>query len=262
MKQDQHYIPKFILKKFTNNKTHGFKVFDKKSQTYLTGTKYPKKTMMGKLFYEHSKLQPNEVEDLLSKRESLYAPLIEKILNQEDLKRDDFRTLMEFRHVTHYRSIEFIAFHSHKKSRGKDSWLQRADWRMINGIYGVEEYESNIKLTQLNAIKRTIDGTEPILQMSMLTPVCFAFKSSEKKFIIGDSGSLSFGGELDGVIIIVVSPEWSLMFPRTLNAVEVIKRFKLKVGDPLLVYENAPEDIVDLINQRTKDQAYEYWVET
>lgn len=261
MKQDQHYIPKFILRKFTNDKTHGFRVFDKEIKRFLDGTQYPKKTMIQKLFYEHDKLRPNEVEDLLSKRETVYASLIQKFLDKETLNKQDVRVLMEFRHVTYYRSSEFIAFHNHKKDRGSNSWLQRADWRMINGIYDIKEYDSDIKLSQLNAIKRTIAGTEPILELSLMTPVCFVFESFDKNFIIGDSGSLSFGGEFDGIIIIVISPEYALMFPRMLKALEIMREFNKKIGDPLIIYETAPCDIVGMINERTKDQAYKYWVE-
>jgi hypothetical protein len=262
MKQNQHYIPKFLLKKFTDDKSKGFRVFDKTKESFLSGVKYPKKTMVEKLFYEHNSLKPNEVEDLLSKQETRYSVLINKIINGGDtLTRKDFRTLMEFRHVTHYRSSEFFAFHTHHKNRGDNSWLQRADWRSLNGIYNTDDYEGDMKKSQLNAIKRTIAGTETILKMSLLTPVCVVFELKDKRFVIGDSGSISMGGEFDGVVVIVISPQHALMFPRTLKALEVMKKFNIKNSDPLILYESAPDDVVDIINDRVKEQAYRYWVE-
>ena len=127
MKQDQHYISKFILKKFIDPKTKSFKVFDKKLGRYLSGPKYPKKTMMEKFFYEHDSFLPNEVEDLLASRETIYSPIINKLINEQHITKPEFALLLEFRHVTYYRSSEFIAFHTYQKQRGDNSWLQRAD---------------------------------------------------------------------------------------------------------------------------------------
>ena len=130
---------------------------------------------------------------------------------------------------------------------------------MINGISNTKD---SAKKSQLNAIKRTISGIEPILELSLMTPVCFVFKTLDKRFVIGDNGSLSMGGELDGIIVIVVSPSVALMFPRTLKATEMMKQYSIKLYDCLLVFENIKDDLVDLINDKTKEQTFAYWVET
>lgn len=259
LKEDQHYISKFILKKFVNPKSKSFKVFDKKRSLYLSGPKYPPKTMMKKFFYEHSSFSLNEIEDLLASRETVYAPIIDKLIKGKVITKGEFRSLLEFRHVTYYRSSEFIAFLTYQKQRGENSWLQRADWRMINGITSSED---DAKRSQLSAIKRTIAGTEPILELSVMTPVCFVLKTSNKRFVIGDNGSISLGAELDGLIVIVVSPWVALMFPRTLKATEMMKQHTVKLYDCLLLFEDIKDDVVDLINKRTKEQAYAYWVES
>lgn len=259
MKRSQHYLPRFILKKFIDLKSKSFKVFDIKTNTYLSGPKYPPKTMTKALFYEHDSLKPNEIEDLLASRESIYAPIIDKILLRQSISKDEFAHLLEFRHVTYYRSNEFVAFHSFQTSRGENSWRQRWEWRSFNGSY---ETTFDVKKSQVNAIKRTINGTEPILQLSLLTPVCIALQSSSKKFIIGDSGSLSMGDELKGVVIIVISPYVALLFPRPSAAVEMMKERHLKLSNPLLMYEDCDDELVETINKATRHQAFAHWVES
>lgn len=254
----QHYIPRFLLDKFADPVKKNIKVFDKLHNSYLSGAKYPKKTMMKLLFYEHDSFSKNEIEELLQKRESLYAPLIEKLISGEKLSMNEYALLVEFRHITYYRSNEFIAFHNFQKNRGKNSWIQRWDWRSINGV---SNSKFDAKKSQLNAIKRVIAGTEPIVEISLSTPICFIFKSTENKFIIGDNGSVSAGGELNGVAIIVLSPECAIMFPKLANAAQLIKKYKVKANENKVIYENVGNDTVELVNDLTKEHAFQYWVE-
>jgi hypothetical protein len=113
-KKRQHYIPKVILKKFLENKTY-FNLYNKKYNKFEI--KGVSNSMFNEYFYEHFEFPKNEVEDLLSEREKLYGELIEKIINKEKITLEDFNLLLEFRHVTYYRSNEFHGFHSYKKNK-------------------------------------------------------------------------------------------------------------------------------------------------
>lgn len=254
----QHYIPRFLLDKFIDPDKKNIKVFDKLLNTYLSGPKYPKRTMMKLFFYEHDSFSENEIEELLQKRESLYAPLIEKLIGGEKLSMKEYALLIEFRHITYYRSNEFIAFHNFQKNRGKNSWIQRWDWRSINGV---SNNKFDAKKSQLDAIKRVIAGTEPIVGISLSTPICFVIKSAGNKFIIGDNGSVSIGGELDGEAIIVVSPEFAIKFPKLASALQLMREIKVKSNENTVIYENADNDEVKLINDAIKEHAFQYWVE-
>ena len=256
---NQHYIPKFILNRFVDDpKNNRLRVFDKKKNCYLSGSCTPKKSMVTKLFYEHNDFYPNEIEDLLSKRETKYSPVVTKLINSIPISKNEFNILLEFRHVMYYRSNEFMAFHSYQKNRDDNSWAQRLDWRNINGISSSKD---DTKKSQLKAIKRVIAGTDAILELSMMTPVCFVLHSHGKRFIIGDNGSLSMGSEFDGVVIIVLSPQYAIMFPRLLSAQKIMNELGLSQIEHKILYEEMNDQLVELVNSKTAELTYEYWVD-
>ncbi len=256
---NQHYIPKFILNHFVDEtKKQYIKVFDKKKNCYLSGNCTSKKSMVTKLFYEHQDYCPNEVEDLLWQRETIYSPIITKLIDGVNISKDEFKILLEFRHVTYYRSSEFMAFHSYQKNRGDDSWAQRQDWQNLNSISSSKD---DAKKSQLNAIKNVVAGTDIILELSSMTPICFVLHSSCMRFIVGDNGSLSIGDEFSGVVIIVVSPQYAIMFPKLQRGFEIMNKLGLSRSKHAILYEEVDDQLVELINSRTADAAYSYWVE-
>ncbi|MFA7310022.1 MAG: DUF4238 domain-containing protein, partial [Candidatus Paceibacterota bacterium] len=141
----QHFVPRFILKRFVASDR--FNLFDKRYGKLYQKT--PGRSMYKEYFYEHDNFNPNEVEDLIASRENLYAPIIEKLLAKEKLTLEEHKTLIEFRHITYYRSNEFIGFHTHRKDRGEGSTHQRLDWLRHNGIYSGGNREKDIKQSQL-----------------------------------------------------------------------------------------------------------------
>ena len=257
MKRVQHFIPRFILKRF----------LDKGSLTFFNKGhgKYSKKSSKGSMykeyFYEHDDFNPNEIENLLAERENFYAPVIEKILNHESLTLEEHKILLEFRHTTYYRSNEFVAFHGFKKGRAQNDWMERLDRRTINGIYESENLDKDIKKSQLDAIKSVIARKDSAYSISALTPICFVFTSKNRKFMVSDSGSLYWGSEFDGMVVIVVDPLHAIMFPRLKQALEIMKNRQYTNKESNVIYENAPDDIVDMINDRVLKGSFEYYID-
>lgn len=256
MKRVQHFIPKFILKKFISDKWK-FKIFDKRDDRY----KSPSDTMYKERFYEHDDFKPNEIEDLLATRENFYAPVIEKLINKIPLNLEEHKILLEFRHTTYYRSNEFVNFHTYKNGRGNADWEQRHDWRSIMGIFNSKDLENDIKKSRLKAIQLVINGTDPVYEISLLTPLCFVFTSRCKKFIVSDSGSLCRGNEFDGMVIIVLSPIHAVMFPRLKTALEIMTKKGVSKNESTVIYEDATEELVDLINEMAIKSSSEYYID-
>lgn len=263
----QHYIPRFLLRRFLSPKS--FRIYNKETGTY--SNKGASNSMVKSLFYEHDKFNPNEIENLLQKRETVYAPIIAKLIKGEEITIKEYDILLEFRHVSHYRSHEFFAFHTYQKRRGDSSYEQRHDWKSMHGLYGPrsqEQLESDIKLSQLKAIKSVIANDEGwgniIRKVSGYTPICLVYESKGTKFIIGDSGSLTIGGELEGITWIVISPTKVLAFPRGSSAIKFIEHLtklngKMKV--PIIINYKLPEESVILLNEQLKHISFQYYVD-
>lgn len=191
---------------------------------------------------------------------------IRKIMDSKEISKEEFNILLEFRHVSYYRSNEVNGFYGFRTSRGPDDWMDRWDWRSLNGITG-PDYEKQHKLAQLKAIKSVIANDEGlgnvIRKLSRMTPICFVFTSKGKKFIIGDNGSLSLGGELDGVVIIVLSPDHALMFPKITKACEVMAKYGMKLNEEQhrIIYEDIDDEGVDVVNNKMIARSFEYYVD-
>lgn len=258
-KRIQHFIPRFILKKFLENGAFSFKLFDKRYGKF--SNKNPRGSMYKEYFYEHDDLGSNEIEDLLAGREGIYAPIIEKLINKVPITLEEHKTLLEFRHVTYYRSNEFIGFHNYQKRRGGNDWMQRLDWKSLNGIYNSDNYEKDIKKSQLRSIKAVIERKDPVYCMSSLTPICFLYTSKNKKFMVSDSGSLCWGDEFRGMVIIVLSPSHAVMFPRLKNAIKIMEKLKVNNQKSTVIYEDLSEEEVDDINTHVLRNSFEYYID-
>lgn len=253
----QHFVPRFILKKFLDSGK--FKFFDKRYKKFLS--KNAKGSMYKEYFYEHDEFNPNELEDLLKSREDIYAPIIEKLIAKESLTLEEHKTLIEFRHITYYRSNEFIGFHTYKKDRGYGSAPQREDWRRINAIFDLGNIEKDIKKSQLRAIKDVINKKDSAYQLSSLVPICIVAIASDKKFGIGDNGSISIGEEFDGITIIVISPYNALIFPKTRSALEFMKVLKVSNQQSTVIYAKQSNTFVEAVNRCIFNRAFEYYVD-
>ncbi|MBI4087848.1 DUF4238 domain-containing protein [Candidatus Kaiserbacteria bacterium] len=253
----QHFIPRFILKRFLSSGDINF--FDKRYKKFLSKT--PKGSMYKEYFYEHDDFSPNEIEDLLASRENIYSPIIDKVLAGEKLTFDDYKILIEFRHITYYRSNEFMGFHTYKKDRGEGSSHQRLEWLRINGIYESKDVEKDIKRSQLKAIQNVISGQDAAYQMSIRTPLCFVLTSADTKFAIGDNGSISMGEEFEGFTVITISPSHAIAFPRTATAIELMKGMGISGQESTVEYQEIDNELVGLINKRVRDHAFEYYVD-
>ncbi len=217
--------------------------------------------MYKEYFYEHDDFNPNEVEDLLASREGIYAPIIEKIISRQELTLKEHRTLIEFRHITYYRSNEFIGFHTYKKNRGERSSDQRLDWLRINGIFGSDITDKNIKRSQLKAIQSVISKKDSAYQISSVTPICLVAIAKDRKFVIGDNGSISMGDEFEGMTVIVISPTHALAFPRASTALELMKKIGVTSQTSTIVRLEIDNDLVDTLNERIVDNAFEYYID-
>jgi len=217
--------------------------------------------MYKEYFYEHNDFNLNEVEDLIASREHLYAPIIEKLIARKELTLEEHKTLIEFRHITYYRSNEFIGFHTHRKDRGEGSSQQRLDWLRLNGIYGGGDREKDIKRSQLKAIQDVINRKDAAYRMSSLTPFCYAAAARDKKFAIGDNGSISMGEEFDGVTIIVISPDYALVFPKARTALEIMEKTGVTAEQSTVKYLQVGDEYVEPINRRILDRAFEYYID-
>ena len=257
IKRVQHFIHQFILKKFLLPKGR-FELFDKRYNKSLP--KDPGGSMFKEYFYEHDDFNPNEIEDLLALRENFYAPVIEKIINKKPLTIEEHSVLLEFRHTTYYRSNEFIGFHNYEKRRSENDWIERWDWKSINGIYNSKDFEKDIKKSQLRSIKSVIDRTDPVYYISSLTPICFLFTSTGKKFMVSDSGSLCGGNEFDGMVAIVLSPNHVIVFPRVKNALKIIEKLGFNNKKSNIIHENADDKFVNLINNKVIENSFEYYI--
>lgn len=217
--------------------------------------------MYGEYFYEHDDFNPNEIEDLLKTRETIYAPLVDKIISKGKLTLQEHETLIEFRHVTYYRSNEFVGFHTYKKDRGGGGSDQRSDWRRINGIFELGNLEEDIKRSQLRAIQDVINRKDAAYQMSALTPICIVYTASDRKFAIGDNGSISIGEEFDGVAVIVISPSHALIFPKARTALELMGKVGATNQVSTIEYREIDNDFVDIINRCVCERAFEYYID-
>lgn len=271
----QHYISKYILRNFTdedNKLPIKYVEYDAKNQKKgVSGWMYEE------YFYEHEDYKENEIEKLLGKRETLYKGILDKILAKPTcLTIEEYDLLLEFRHVTYYRASEFRAFHNFKKTRSKDSdWRTRLDWNMLHG-YSLKKNDDMIK-SQLDAIQSVIGNDDnignSIRKMSMLIPIYTLVDAtdSEIKFNISDCGSITFGGEFDGMTVVVISPDYAICFPRPLLAIElctkILKR-KPIIGDwtvaPQINFtvEQLGEKFVENVNKAYKQNAYKYIVDS
>lgn len=254
----QHFIPRFILKKFLENSASSFKFFNKINGKF--SNKNPKGSMYKECFYEHNDFSPNEIEDLLAVRENYYAKVVEKLINKKLLTLEEHKILLEFRHTTYYRSNEFIGFHNYEKRRGENDWMERWDWKSLNGIYNSKDLEKDIKKSQLRSIKSVIDRKDPVYYISSLTPICFLFTSTGKKFMVSDSGSLCWGDEFDGMVVIVLSPIHAVMFPRIKKALVLMEKLGVNNKKSNVIYENADEELIDLINNKVLKSSFEYYI--
>ena len=252
----QHFIPQFILRKFL--KSTSFKLFDKKINKVLD--KGASNSMFKKYFYEHKNFHPNEIEDLLAIRENYYAEVVEKLINKKPLTLAEHEILLEFRHTTYYRSNEFIGFHNYEKRRGENDWMERWDWKSLNGIYNSKDFKNDIKKSQLRSIKSVIDRKDPVYYISSLTPICFLFTSINEKFMVSDSGSLCWGDEFDGMVIIVLSPIHAVMFPRLKKALALMEKLGINNKKSNVIYEIADEELIDLINKKVLKSSFEYYI--
>ncbi len=253
----QHFIPRFILRRFTN-KQGKTNFVDKR---YGSKGKAPDGAMYKDFFYEHDDFNPNEIEDLLASRENIYAPIIEKILSYKTLTIDEHKILIEFRHTTYYRSNEFFGFHRFQKRRGENDWMERWDWKSINGLYSSDDWDKDIKKSQLRAIKSVISGDDAAYSVSLWTPICFLFTSKGKKFMVSDSGSLCRGDEMNGIVIIVLSPLHAIMFPRTIKAVELMEKLRVKNDQSTIIFEDISDKDVDIINKMVLEDSFEYYID-
>lgn len=258
MKRVQHFIPRFILEKFILN-DKPFKLVDKRYKK--PKNKFPGSAMFKEYFYEHDDLRPNEVEDLLGKRETVYAPIIKKIIDRVSLTIEEHKTLLEFRHTIYYRSNEFCAFHAFKKRRCEGDWVERQDWRFLNGIFSSDNLDDDIKKSQLKAIKAVISREDAVFHMSSLTLLCFVFKTKGKKFIVSDSGSLCWGNEFKGMVVIVISPECAIMFPRLESALEIIKKTGIDKKKSTISYIDIDDNLVNAINKKAVRSSFEYYID-
>jgi len=256
-KKYQHLIPKFVLRLFLNTKS--YQLYDVKSRTFIT--KGASNSMGKDHFYEHADYETNEIEDLLAERENKYAPLLKKIMTGETISEDEYRLLVEFRHVSYYRSNEFLDFHNFRKNRGDDSWIQRQDWRMINGVYSPQT-KADIQKTQLKAIQNVINGTDEAFLLSLMTPLCFLYRTRGLKFILSDTGSIGLGDDqFNGVVVIVISPSFALGFPRTTTAIGAIKELGLTSSRNHIIKSDAPDELVEIVNNASIQRSYEFYID-
>lgn len=221
--------------------------------------------MVKEWFYEHKSLPKNEVENLLSKREGFYREVTEKLIRGEKLNEKEYSILIEFRHVTYYRSNEFIGFHDFRKSHGNEDYLARGDWRSINGFSFFKPLsQDELKQTQIRAIQSVIKGTDAAFSMSLMTKICFVYISKNKKFFLGDSGSIGSGeDEFNGMVFLVISPHHIVGFPRTLSAAKILAEMKIGINNktPVIVFPKVDDDLVDSLNSKIANAAFEYYID-
>jgi hypothetical protein len=259
--KNQHYISEFILRRFLNGTN--FQLFDKTKNTFLT--KGASNSMAKKWFYEHKSLPANKIEKLLAQRENLYKKVTEKLIKGEKLNNDDYTVLIEFRHVTYYRSNEFIGFHDFRKSHDDKDYLERGDWRSVNGFSFFKPLiPDELKQTQIRAIQSVIKGSDAAFSLSLMTKICFVYTSTNKKFFLGDSGSIGSGeDEFNGAVFLVISPHHLVGFPRTLTAAKILTKMKIGINNknPIVLFLKVDDDLVDSLNLKIADTAFEYYID-
>jgi|GEM_PF-2236727 len=259
--KNQHYIPQFILRRFLNGTS--FQLFDKTKNKFLP--KGASNSMAKDWFYEHKSLPKNTIEKLLAQRENLYKKVTDKLIKGEKLNEKEYAVLVEFRHVTYYRSNEFIGFHDFRKSHGNEDYLARGDWRSVNGFSFFKPLtQDELKQTQIRAIQAVIKGNDAAFSLSLMIKICFVFKSSNKKFLLGDSGSLCLGeNEFNGMVFLVISPRHIIGFPRINTAAEMLAEAKIGINNkiPICSFPKVDDDLVGTLNSKIADAAYEYYVD-
>lgn len=259
--KNQHYIPKFILKRFLNGTS--FQLFDKTKSKFLP--KGASNSMAKNWFYEHKSLPKNTIENLLAKRENLYKGVTEKLIKGEKLDQKEYSILVEFRHVTYYRSNEFIGFHDQRKNNSSEDYLARGDWRSINGFSFFKPLtQEELKQTQIRAVQSVIKGTDAAFSLSLMTKICFVYISTDKKFLLGDNGSLGLGeDQFNGMVFLVISPYHAVGFPRLLTATKILTENKTEINNktPIIRFPKVDNDLVDSLNSKIADAAFEYYVD-
>ena len=254
----QHYIPQFILRSFLVGTSL-------KLVSIRTGNRYYRgasNSMFSDWFYEHRSLPVNHIENTLASRETHYAEVINHLVSNHTMSMEEYRILIEFRHVHYYRSREFYAFFTFQMNRGANSWRQRADWRMINGVYTIQSDE-DVKLTQLRAIQSVIEHRDEAYQLNIMIPICFLLHTAGKKFILPDCGSISRtdDNELNGLTSIVIRPDYLLVFPRFGWATNLVEQIRPQ-SYPHIICSEVDDDYVEQYNQQSIESSYEFYVQS
>ena len=78
--------------------------------------------------------------------------------------------------------------------------------------------------------------------------------------MVSDSGSLCWGNEFNGMVIIVLSPIHAIVFLKLEQSLELMKKMKFTNLKSNILYEDISEDIVDIINNRVVESSFEYYI--
>jgi hypothetical protein len=85
--------------------------------------------------------------------------------------------------------------------------------------------------------------------------------TNDRKFVIGDSGSITPGDELTGVVVIVISPHRAIIFPKISRATELMTAKGVTNQESTIIYTRVDNDYVDCMNSRIIESAFEYYID-
>jgi hypothetical protein len=128
----QHYVSRFILKNFANEKDQVYESLVDRRKVYLTNIN---QSMCEKFVYEHSEIEKNSLEKTFSEMESFVAPKIEGIIKVlegdfydiEDIK-NKIKEIMSELIIFYYRSgavLHEMSFQKENKDQQLFSLLKQ-----------------------------------------------------------------------------------------------------------------------------------------
>lgn len=240
----QHYVPQFILKKFSKNKNKIY-VFDKKQNRSFTSN--VKDTGHENNFYEEELLgYKNNTEFKLTELETSVSPVIEKIIKNgsiKDLEKLEHELLCLFSTVQMLRTNhtrEFLDFFNETLTKRITEWGYDPNVDIENYTPPSEIELKSSAIDILNTLPGSLVGDFLNKQLLLMeAPQGHTFYSSDNPIVKHNhfprEGRGNFGLGLKGIeIYFPISPRYCLSFLCSETAQDIVAKAKIFKAKKLL----------------------------
>lgn len=204
----QHYIPRGILKHFSDNQKNVFELYN---NTYLS-KKGIRDTMCQNFVYEHEKLPKNTIENSFAKIESAFIPYHDKLakileenyLTSQEFPEAEISELMMFYVLLYLRSGALLEEYAAYSDNPKNERVERLLENLVGNVYPAKLTNTILKGYEVSIL---IDETEMFcMSDQFFSTVSLKFKN---KFSNMSNRQIGFK---DTMILIPVSSKFYLCY--------------------------------------------------